>query len=303
MAKYITKRLIMAVIAFIAVSAITFFVMNLIPGGPFTSEKAMTKEVIATLTKRYGLDKPIGQQYLTYMGNFLRGDWGVSLKTQREIWPDLKSRFGVSARLGISAVVIATIFGIIFGSISALTRNKWPDRLLVVLTTLGTAIPSFVLATLLMLLFCMQLNLLPIWDVKNPNYVLPVISLAVYPMAYIMRLTKTSMLDALNQDYITTAKAKGVPKLKIIFVHALRNALIPVVTYLGPEVAYIITGSMVVESIFTIPGLGTMFVQSINNRDYPYIMAVTIFLALLMIIANLITDIIYKLIDPRITFD
>ena len=153
MAKYITKRLIMAVIAFIAVSAITFFVMNLIPGGPFTSEKAMTKEVIATLTKRYGLDKPIGQQYLTYMGNFLRGDWGVSLKTQREIWPDLKSRFGVSARLGISAVVIATIFGIIFGSISALTRNKWPDRLLVVLTTLGTAIPSFVLATLLMLLF------------------------------------------------------------------------------------------------------------------------------------------------------
>ena len=291
MAKYITKRLIMAVIAFIAVSAITFFVMNLIPGGPFT------------LTKRYGLDKPIGQQYITYMGNFLRGDWGVSLKTQREIWPDLQSRFGVSARLGISAVVIATIFGIIFGSISALTRNKWPDRLLVVLTTLGTAIPSFVLATLLMLLFCMQLNVLPIWDVDHPNYVLPVISLAVYPMAYITRLTKTSMLDALNQDYITTAKAKGVPKLKIIFVHALRNALIPVVTYLGPEVAYIITGSMVVESIFTIPGLGTMFVQSINNRDYPYIMAVTIFLALLMIIANLITDIIYKLIDPRITFD
>ncbi|MDY3991580.1 MAG: ABC transporter permease [Lachnospiraceae bacterium] len=303
MAKYIVKRLIMAVIAFIAVSAITFFVMNLIPGGPFTSEKAMTKEVIATLTKRYGLDKPVGQQYITYMGNFLRGDWGVSLKTQREIWPDLKSRVGVSARLGISALLIATVLGVIFGSISALTRNKWPDRLLVVLTTLGTAIPSFVLATLLMLLFCMQLNILPIWDVHNPNFVLPVISLAVYPMAYITRLTKTSMLDALNQDYVTTAKAKGVPKLKIIFVHALRNALIPVVTYLGPEVAYIITGSMVVESIFTIPGLGTMFVQSINNRDYPYIMAVTIFLALLMILANLITDIIYKIIDPRITFD
>jgi len=293
----------MAVVAFIAVSAITFFVMNLIPGGPFTSEKAMTKEVIATLTKRYGLDKPIGVQYLNYMGNFLRGDWGVSLKTQREIWPDLQSRFGVSARLGLSALAIATVFGVIFGSISALTRNKWPDRLLVVLTTLGTAIPSFVLATLLMLLFCMQLNLLPIWDVHHPNYILPIISLAVYPMAYITRLTKTSMLDALNQDYITTAKAKGVPESKIIFVHALRNALIPVVTYLGPEVAYIITGSMVVESIFTIPGMGTMFVQSINDRDYPYIMAVTIFLAMLMIIANLITDIVYKIIDPRITFD
>ncbi|MDD6428730.1 MAG: ABC transporter permease [Lachnospiraceae bacterium] len=303
MAKYIVKRVVMAIVAFIIVSAITFFVMNLIPGGPFTSEKAMSKEVIATLNKRYGLDKPVGVQYFNYMKNFLHGDWGISLKTQRAIWPDLRSRFGVSARLGVSALILALILGIIFGSIQALTRNKWPDRVLVVLTTLGTAIPSFVLATLLMLLFCMQLQLIPVWDVNHPNFILPVISLAVYPMAYITRLTKTSMLDALNQDYITTARAKGVPKLKVIFVHALRNALIPVITYVGPEFAYIITGSMVIESIFTIPGLGTMFVQSINNRDYPYIMAVTIFLALLMIIANLITDILYKIIDPRITFE
>ncbi|MDY6352234.1 ABC transporter permease [Candidatus Weimeria sp. HCP3S3_B5] len=303
MAKYIVKRVVMAIVAFIIVSAITFFVMNLIPGGPFTSEKAMSKEVIATLNKRYGLDKPVGVQYFNYMKNFLHGDWGISLKTQRAIWPDLRSRFGVSAKLGVSALILALILGIIFGSIQALTRNKWPDRVLVVLTTLGTAIPSFVLATLLMLLFCMQLQLIPVWDVNHPNFILPVISLAVYPMAYITRLTKTSMLDALNQDYITTARAKGVPKLKVIFVHALRNALIPVITYVGPEFAYIITGSMVIESIFTIPGLGTMFVQSINNRDYPYIMAVTIFLALLMIIANLITDILYKIIDPRITFE
>ena len=303
MAKYIVKRVVMAIVAFIIVSAITFFVMNMIPGGPFTSEKAMSKEVIATLNKRYGLDKPVGVQYFNYMKNFLHGDWGISLKTQRAIWPDLRSRFGVSARLGVSALILALILGIIFGSIQALTRNKWPDRVLVVLTTLGTAIPSFVLATLLMLLFCMQLQLIPVWDVNHPNFILPVISLAVYPMAYITRLTKTSMLDALNQDYITTARAKGVPKLKVIFVHALRNALIPVITYVGPEFAYIITGSMVIESIFTIPGLGTMFVQSINNRDYPYIMAVTIFLALLMIIANLITDILYKIIDPRITFE
>jgi len=302
-AKYIVKRVVMAIVAFIIVSAITFFVMNLIPGGPFTSEKAMSKEVIATLNKRYGLDKPVGVQYFNYMKNFLHGDWGISLKTQRAIWPDLRSRFGVSAKLGVSALILALILGIIFGSIQALTRNKWPDRVLVVLTTLGTAIPSFVLATLLMLLFCMQLQLIPVWDVNHPNFILPVISLAVYPMAYITRLTKTSMLDALNQDYITTARAKGVPKLKVIFVHALRNALIPVITYVGPEFAYIITGSMVIESIFTIPGLGTMFVQSINNRDYPYIMAVTIFLALLMIIANLITDILYKIIDPRITFE
>ena len=186
---------------------------------------------------------------------------------------------------------------------AALTRNKLPDRLIVFFTTLGTAMPSFVLATLLLLVFCLKLGWIPVWSSSNPNYLLPIIALAAYPMAYITRLTKTSMLDALNQDYIRTARAKGVHRLKVIFKHALKNALIPVVTYVGPMVAYILTGSMVVENIFTIGGLGTEFVTSIVNRDYTMIMAITIFLAVLMVVANLLTDIAYKLIDPRITFE
>jgi oligopeptide transport system permease protein len=293
----------LAVMSIIIVSAITFFVMELIPGGPFNKEKAASPEVIKALNERYNLDKPVPQQYVIYMKNLLHGDWGVSLTSGRPIWQDISSRFAVSAKLGASAMIIATIFGIIFGAIAALTRNRLPDRLIVFFTTLGTAMPSFVLATLLLLIFCLQLNLIPVWNSAHPNYVLPIISLAVYPMAYVTRLTKTSMLDALNQDYVRTAKAKGVPRVKVIFVHALRNGLIPVVTYLGPQVAYILTGSMVVESIFTIGGLGSAFVTSITNRDYTTIMAVTIFLAILMVIANLLTDIAYKIIDPRITFN
>lgn len=303
MAKYIIKRIMLAVMSIIIVSAITFFVMELIPGGPFNKEKAASPEVIKALNERYNLDKPVPQQYVIYMKNLLHGDWGVSLTSGRPIWQDISSRFAVSAKLGASAMIIATIFGIIFGAIAALTRNRLPDRLIVFFTTLGTAMPSFVLATLLLLIFCLQLNWIPVWNSAHPNYVLPIISLAVYPMAYVTRLTKTSMLDALNQDYVRTAKAKGVPRVKVIFVHALRNGLIPVVTYLGPQVAYILTGSMVVESIFTIGGLGSAFVTSITNRDYTTIMAVTIFLAILMVIANLLTDIAYKLIDPRITFN
>ena len=175
--------------------------------------------------------------------------------------------------------------------------------MIIFFSTLFTAVPSFVLATLLLLVFCIRLGLLPVWSTDSRSYILPVISLASYPMAYITRLSKTSMLDALSQDYIRTAKAKGVSKWKIIFKHALRNSLIPVITYAGPQIAYIITGSMVVETVFTIGGLGSKFVQSINNRDYTMIMATTIFLATLMVIANLICDLLYKVVDPRIQYD
>lgn len=303
MSKYIVKRVLLAIVSVLIVSAITFFAMNLIPGGPFNKEKAGSEAVQAALEKRYNLDKPVGEQYVLYMKNLLRGDWGVSLKTGRDIWTDIWSKFKVSAKLGGTAAIIAVIFGIILGSIAGLTRNRWPDRLIVFLTTLGTAMPSFVLATLLLLVFCMRLKWFPVWSSSNPNYVLPIIALSAYPMAYVTRLTKTSMLDVLNQDYVRTAKAKGVSGFKVIFKHSLRNALIPVVTYVGPMVAYILTGSMVVESIFTIGGLGSSFVTSITNRDYTTIMAVTIFLAILMVLANLITDIAYKLIDPRITLE
>lgn len=303
MAKYIVKRILLAIVSIIIVSAISFFAMNLIPGGPFNKEKAGSPAIQKVLEERYNLDKPVGQQYLIYMNKLLHGDWGVSLKNGRDIWSDMWSKFQVSAKLGGTAAIVAIILGIILGSIAGLTRNRWPDRLIVFFTTLGTAIPSFVLASLLLLVFCLKLAWFPVWSSSSHNYVLPVIALAIYPMAYITRLTKTSMLDALNQDYIRTAKAKGVAQYKIIFKHALRNALIPVVTYVGPMVAYILTGSMVVENIFTIGGLGSSFVTSITNRDYTTIMATTIFLAILMVIANLLTDIAYKLIDPRITLD
>ena len=303
MLKYTVKRVSLAIVSILIVSAITFFVMNLIPGGPFNKEKATSPAVQQALEERYNLDKPVGEQYVIYMNNLLHGDWGVSLLTGRDIWTDIQIKFAVSAKLGGTAALVAIIFGIVLGSIAALTRNKLPDRLIVFFTTLGTAMPSFVLATLLLLVFCLQLNLVPVWSSSNPNYVLPIIALSVYPMAYITRLTKTSMLDALNQDYVRTAKAKGVSAVLMIFKHALRNALIPVITYVGPMVAYILTGSMVVENIFTIGGLGTSFVSSIIDRDYTVIMAVTLFLAILMVVANLLTDLAYKLVDPRITFE
>lgn len=296
------KRVVLAIASIIIVTLITFFVMNLIPGGPFTAEKAPSQAVMDALTKRYNLDKPLGEQYLLYMRNLLHGDWGIDMKNGREIGPDLFSKFAVSVKLGGIAMIIAVVFGVILGSIAALKRNKVPDRIIIFFTTLGTAMPSFILATLLLLVFCVQLAIFPVFS-SNPSLVLPVISLAVYPTAYITRLTKTSMLDALSQDYIRTARAKGVSRSKIIFVHALKNGLIPVVTYLGPQIAYIITGSMVVETIFTVPGLGTYFVKAITDRNYSVIMATTIFLAVLMIVANLITDIVYKLIDPRINFE
>lgn len=304
MTKYITKRVIMAIITIFIISAITFFVMNLVPGGPFNNEKASSAAVQKILEERYNLDKPIPEQYVLYMKNLiLHRDWGVSLKTGRPIRNELWSKFFVSARLGLMAAAIAIVCGIVLGSIAALKRNHFVDRIIVFLTTLATAMPSFVLATLLMLVFCLKLKLIPVWSANNPNYILPVIALCLYPMAYITRLTKTSMLDALNQDYVRTARAKGLPTLKVIFKHSLKNALIPVVTYVGPMIAYILTGSMVVENIFTIGGLGTAFVTSIVNRDYPMIMACTIFLAVIMVLANLLTDIAYKWIDPRINLE
>ena len=303
MVKYVVKRIFLAIVTLLIICAITFFAMNAIPGGPFDGEKAISQEVRAALEKRYNLDKPVPEQFVIYMNNLLHGDFGISLKTGREIKTVIGESFLVSAKLGGMAVVVAVILGMIFGSIAALTRNHLPDRLIIFFSTLLTSLPSFVLGTLLLLVFCVKLGWIPVWSVDNRNYVLPVISLAAYPMAYITRLTKTSMLDVMGQDYVRTARAKGVSTLKVIFKHTLRNALIPVITYVGPMTASILTGSLVVEQIFTIGGLGAKFVDGITNRDYTLIMGTTIFLAVLMVTVNLITDVVYKLIDPRIKLD
>jgi len=285
------------------ICAITFFTMHAIPGGPFNREKALSEATIAALNERYNLDKPVGTQFVMYIQNLFKGDFGVSLKNGRNIVDIISESFPISAKLGFTAVGVALVCGTIFGSIAALMRNKLPDRIIIFFSTLLTAVPSFVLATLLLLVFCIQFKLLPVWSVDNQNYVLPVIALAAYPMAYTTRLAKTSMLDALSQDYIRTARAKGVSQFKMIFKHALRNSLIPVITYAAPQIAYIICGSMVVETVFTIGGLGSKFVAAINNRDYTLIMATTIFLATIMVIANLICDILYKIVDPRIKYE
>jgi oligopeptide transport system permease protein len=301
--RYFIKRVLLAVLTVFIIVTITFFAMNAIPGGPFDKEKAPDPAVQAILAERYNLNLPIGQQYIIYLKNILHGDFGVSLKSGRDISQIIGESFKISAKLGLMAMLVALVFGLIFGCIAALARNKWPDRVIIFFTTLFVSVPSFVLATLLLLVFCLKLGWFEVWSTTSQSYLLPVISLALYPMSYITRLTKTSMLDVLGQDYIRTARAKGVAKILVIFKHALRNALIPVITYVGPMTAYILTGSLVVETVFTIGGLGTKFVTSISNRDYTMIMATTIFLAILMVCATLISDLVYKMVDPRITFE
>ena len=228
MTKYIIKRILLAVLTVFIIAAITFFLMHAVPGGPFNREKALSEATINALNERYGLDRPLIVQFFLYLKEILKGDFGVSLKNGREISAIFAESFPISCKLGLMAVAVALLLGTVLGSFAALMRNKLPDRIIIFLTTLLTSIPSFILATFLLLIFCITLGWVPVWSANSNNYVLPVIALAAYPMAYTTRLAKSSMLDALSQDYIRTARAKGVSKLAVIFKHALRNSLIPV---------------------------------------------------------------------------
>ena len=301
--RYVCKRVLLAMVTVLIIAAITFFSMNAIPGGPFSKEKAPSAAVQAVLEERFHLNEPVGKQFLLYLEGLMQGNFGISTKTGREISATIFDSFAISARLGGWAALLAIVIGLVLGNISALNRGKLADRVIIFFTTLFVAVPSFIMATLLLLIFCLQLGWFPIFSTQNPSYVLPVVALMLSPMSYITRLTKSSMLDVLGQDYIRTARAKGVNERAVIFKHALINALIPVITYVGPMTAYILTGSMVVESVFTTGGLGTKFVQGITNRDYPMIMGTTIFLAALMVTMTLISDLVYKIVDPRISFD
>ncbi len=307
MVSYIIKRILAAVGTLLVIMAITFFLMNAIPGNPFLSEKA-SPQAIELAFKKYGLDKPLLVQFKNYVMNYVRGDLGVSLKMQEgtDVGKIIfqQGKFNLSIKLGISALVLAVLIGIPLGCLAAYRRGSWLDGFLRVMTTVGVAVPTFVLATLLLAFFAVQLGWLPVKSNTLPDfrsYILPVISLSFYYTCYVAKLTRTSMLDAINQDYIRTAQAKGVKTRPLVLKHALRNSLIPVVTYLGPVTAGIITGSFVVESTFQIPGLGKYFVQSVMNRDYPIIMATTVILSALVIIMNLVVDLAYRLVDPRIT--
>ena len=302
MVKYIAKRIGLAIVTIWAVATITFFLMNLVPGGPFLSEKAISPQATAALEAKYGLDKPLFQQYLTYIKDALHGDFGDSLKQRgRTVMDIIKMKFPVSARVGGVSVLVSLILGVPLGCIAALKRGKFADSLISVVATCGIAVPSFVICTLLLYFFGVKLQILPTMGLTTAkHYVMPVMALAFYPTAYIMRLMRSSMLDVLGQDYMRTAKAKGLAGGKILFKHALRNAILPVITYVGPLLAYTVTGSFVVEKIFTIPGLGGEFIAAINGRDYTLIMGTTIFLATLIILMNVVVDIVYKLVDPRI---
>ncbi|MCI9439652.1 MAG: ABC transporter permease [Ruminococcus sp.] len=302
MLKYIAKRIGLAIVTIWAVATLTFFLMNMVPGGPFLSEKAISPQATAALEAKYGLDKPLFQQYLTYIGGAVHGDFGDSLKQRgRTVTDIILMKFPVSARVGGLSVLVALTLGVPLGCIAALKRGKFLDSLISVVATCGIAVPSFVICTVLLYIFGVNLKVLPTIGLTSwKNYIMPVMALSFYPTAYIMRLMRSSMLDVLGQDYMRTAKAKGVSGFVSLFKHALRNAILPVVTYVGPMLAYTVTGSFVVEKIFTIPGLGGEFIGAINGRDYTLIMGTTIFLATLIIVMNVVVDIVYKIVDPRI---
>ncbi len=303
--KYILKRLGISVVTIFIVITATFFLMRLMPGGPFDGEKPLPPEIKASLEAKYGLDKSLGDQYSMYLKDLLKGDLGPSMRYKgREVQEIIGYSFPASAKLGGVAVAISLIFGILLGIIAALKYNKWPDSVCMVLATLGVTLPSFVIATLLMYVFGVKLSLVPITGLDSlKSYILPSIALAGYSIAFISRLTRSKLLEVLKSDYIRTAKAKGVNGRRIMFKHALRNTLIPIVTYVGPLIAGILTGSFVVEKIFAIPGLGREFVTTITNRDYTTILGVTIFYSTLLILCNLIVDIMYVIIDPRIKLE
>ena len=307
MTSFVLKRIGSALLTLLLVIAITFFLMNAIPGSPFITEKS-TPEQIARAEAKYGLDQPLTVQFVRYLEGYLTGDMGTSLKMQEgaDVSEIIfhQNKFALSMRVGFLALAVAVFLGIPFGSIAAYYRGSWLDGLLRIVTTIGVAIPGFVVAASLLVIFGVQLQWLPVLSgsmEETAAYILPVFALAFYPACYIAKLTRASMLDAIHQDYIRTAQAKGLKTNKVIFKHALRNSLIPVVTYLGPLTAYIITGGFVVETTFSIPGLGKYFISSILNRDYPIIMGTTVVLASLIIFMNLLVDIVYKLIDPRIS--
>lgn len=301
---YILKRLVLAIVTVLVVVTVTFWAMQAIPGGPFNREKAVDPSVIEQLNKLYGLDQPLFIQYLRYLGNALVWNFGVSLKYMNTSINELiADNLPYSLITGLSAAALAIILGIVFGSTAALKHNKAADRTIMVLSTASVAMPSFVIATLFTWVFVDTLGVVQIGGDSWVNYILPIITISLSPMCYITRLTRSSTLDVLGADYIRTAQAKGVSKRRILFKHSLRNSVTPVVTYAGPMIAYIITGSIVVEQIFNLKGLGRMFVNGIAARDYPQVMGTTVFLTFLMVIMVLISDILYKIINPRVDFD
>lgn len=304
MFKFVVKRIISIIVTLLIVCSLTFFMMKIIPGGPFTGERNLPDQVLEALNEKYHLNDPILKQYVDYMVGVFTFNMGPSFKKVGINVEDIIAEaFPVSARLGGVALLIILIVGVPLGILSALKQGKYQDYIITVLATLGIAVPTFVMGSLMLYIFGAKLGWIPTYGFDTwKHYIGPCISLSTFSMAFVMRLTRSSMLEVMGQDYIRTAKAKGLPRRKVIFKHALKNALIPVVTYVGPMTAGLMSGSFVTEKIFAIPGMGKFYVEAINNRDYTVIMGTTFFYAAIAATMILAVDIVYAILDPRIKY-
>lgn len=302
MAFYLLKKGSILLLSLFVVATLTFFLMHAIPGDPFIQERAIPEEILQAMYKHYGLDQPLIVQYGKYLKGLITFDLGPSFKYQgRTVNDIIREGFPVSLALGMEALFFSVIAGIALGALASFKHLRWQDHLTMVIAVLGISVPSFILATFLQYLFAMKLDLFPVarWGTFSQT-VLPALSLAALPMAFIARLTRANMIEVMQQDYIQTAKSKGLNSFQILWHHVLRNALLPVITYLGPLTAAVLTGSFAVEKIFGIPGLGQWFVMCITNRDYTVIMGTTVFYSALLMLAVFLVDIFYCLLDPRI---
>ncbi|HAQ4374549.1 oligopeptide ABC transporter permease [Enterococcus sp. GC37] len=300
--KYVLKRVFFMIITLWLIATITFFLMQLLPGTPYTNQERLSPETIEMLNKQVGLDKPVIVQYGIYLSNLLQGDFGISFQFKNQpVAHLLAGRIGPSLQLGLQAIIFGTVLGTILGTISAMKQNTWADTSSTLVAILGRSIPNFVFAVLLQYIFAIKLQVLPIakWD-GFVYTILPTIALAMSPLADSARFIRTEMVEVLHSDYVELAKAKGLSRWEIAFKHGLRNSLIPLMTLLGPLAVALMTGSLVVENIFAIPGIGEQFVKSITTNDYPTIMAVTILYSFMLIFVILIVDLLYGLVDPRI---
>ena len=303
MARYVLRRIGSALVILWVIISTTFVLMHAIPGGPFTSEKKLPPQVKASIEAKYHLDDPLWKQYTDYIGSIVTGDLGPSYKYEgRSVNDIIGEAFPISAQLGLLALCVAVVGGIAAGAISAMRPNGMIDYAITFISTLGISVPTFIIGAVLVYVVGFEMGLLPVALWHGPSYmILPVLTLAAQPMAFIARLTRSGLLDVYQQEYIRTARAKGLGSWTILFSHALGNAILPVITYIGPLAAGLLTGSFIVETIFAIPGLGQYFVTSIYNRDYTVILGVTVFYSTLIVVLNIIVDMIYPIIDPRVT--
>ncbi len=301
MGKYILKRLVISIITILVLITVVFILVRLMPGDPFTNDK-MTPEIKANMEKYYGFDKPLSVQYFTYLKNILKGDFGYSLKyVNQSVNKIIGESFPYSFDLGMRALSISISFGLVLGIIAALYRGKVLDYGCVLIAIVGTSVPDFIIGALLQYFFGIRWGLLPVAQYQGIKYtILPSIALGFYTLAMVSRLMRASMLEVVQQDYIKTAKSKGISKFRITYKHQVRNAIMPVVTVLGPTIASVLTGTFVIESIYAIPGMGKYYVQSVQNLDYSLVLGMTVFYGVFLVLANMIVDILYGIIDPRI---